>query len=314
VSYSPPLPLGLSAWLLSRLWRVPWVLEVEDLYPDAAVAAGVLHNRRVISFFSAMERFLYRHATHVSVISESFRRNLDRKGVPPEKITLIPVWADPDIVRPLPRENDFRRRHGLSGKLVVMYAGNLGLTSCLEDVLNAAKLLKDEANIRFVIVGEGVKKDDLEAMARDAELTNVLFLPYQPREIFPEMLAAADLGLVTLNSSSASSSLPSKIFNVMASARPIVAVAPMDSEIAHLVEDAHCGIVVPPEHPARLAEVLVGLLGQADLLAEMGQNGRVQLESRYSRRGCADAYENMLSQLCREGVRTPQTAISSPSG
>jgi colanic acid biosynthesis glycosyl transferase WcaI len=302
VSYSPPLPLGLSAWLLSRLWRVPWVLELEDLYPDAAVAAGVLRNRRVIAFFSAMECFLYRHATHVSVISESFRRNLYRKGVPPEKMTLIPVWADPDIVRPLPKENSFRQRLGLSGKVVVMYAGNLGLTSCLEDVLGAAKLLKENDEIRFVIIGEGVKKPDLAAMAQDAELKNVVFLPYQPREIFPEMLAAADVGLVTLNCSSASSSLPSKIFNVMASARPILAVAPLDSEVAHLVEDAHCGMVIPPEHPARLAEALLGLRGQAAVLAEMGQNGRSQLESRFSRECCVDAFEGMLSKVCQGGI------------
>ena len=305
VSYSPPLPLGVSAWLLSRLWRVPWVLELEDLYPDAAVAAGVLRNRRVIAFFSAMERFLYRHATHISVISESFRTNLDRKGVPAEKMTLIPVWADPDIVRPLPKENRFRHRLGLSGKLVVMYAGNLGLTSCLEDVIDAAKLLKEAADICFVIVGEGVKKDNLAAMAQDAALTNVMFLPYQPREVFPEMLAAADVGLVTLNHSSASSSLPSKIFNVMASARPILAVAPLDSEFAHLVEDGHCGMVIPPEHPARLADVLLGLRGQADVLAEMGQNGRSQLESRFSRGCCVDAFEDMLTEVHQGGVKAP---------
>lgn len=305
VSYSPPLPLGVSAWLLSRLWRVPWVLELEDLYPDAAVAAGVLRSRRVIALFSAMERFLYRHATHVSVISERFRRNLDRKGVPAEKMTLIPVWADPDIVLPLPKENGFRQRLGLSGKLVVMYAGNLGLTSCLEDVIAAAKLLKEEADICFVIIGEGVKKSDLAAMAQDAALMNVMFLPYQPREVFPEMLAAADVGLVTLNCSSASFSLPSKIFNVMASARPILAVAPLDSEIAHLVEDAHCGMVIPPEQPARLADVLLGLRGQADVLAEMGRNGRSQLESRFSRVRCVDAFEDMLTELCQRGVKTP---------
>jgi len=305
VSYSPPLPLGVSAWLLSRLWRVPWVLELEDLYPDAAVAAGVLRSRRVIAFFSAMERFLYRHATHISVISESFRTNLDRKGVPAEKMTLIPVWADPDIVRPLPKENRFRQRLGLSGKLVVMYAGNLGLTSCLEDVIDAAKLLKEAADICFVIVGEGVKKDNLAAMAQDAALTNVMFLPYQPREVFPEMLAAADVGLVTLNHSSASSSLPSKIFNVMASARPILAVAPLDSEFAHLVEDGHCGMVIPPEHPARLADVLLGLRGQADVLAEMGQNGRSQLESRFSRGCCVDAFEDMLTEVHQGGVKAP---------
>jgi colanic acid biosynthesis glycosyl transferase WcaI len=305
VSYSPPLPLGVSAWLLSRLWRVPWVLELEDLYPDAAVAAGVLRDRRVIAFFSVMERFLYRHASHVSVISESFRRNLARKGVPAEKMTLIPVWADPDIVRPLPKENGFRQRLGLSGKLVVMYAGNLGLTSCLEDIIDAAKLLKEAADICFVIIGEGVKKDDLAAMAQDAALTNVMFLPYQPRQIFPEMLAAADVGLVTLNCSSASSSLPSKIFNVMASARPILAVAPLDSEIAHLVEDARCGMVIPPEHPARLADVLLGLRGQADVLAEMGQNGRSQLESRFSRGCCVDVFEDMLTGLYQGEVKTP---------
>ena len=134
---------------------------------------------------------------------------------------------------------------------------------------------------------------------------NVTFLPYQPREIFPEMLAAADVGLVTLNRSSASSSLPSKIFNVMASARPILAVAPLDSEIAHLVEDAHCGMVVPPEQPARLADVLLGLRGQPDVLAEMGRNGRSQLESRFSRGCCVDAFEDMLTALCQRGVKTP---------
>lgn len=305
MSYSPPLPLGLSAWLLGRIWRVPWVLQLEDLYPDAAVAAGVLQNRRLIGLFSAIERFLYRHAAHISVISESFRRNLERKGVPAGKITLIPVWADPDVVRPLPRENDFRRRFDLSGKLVVMYAGNLGLTSCLEDVIGAARLLKEEPDIRFVIVGEGVKRDELMAAVRDAALNNVVFLPYQPRELFPEMLAAADLSLVTVNSNSASFSLPHKIFNVMASARPVLAVAPLDSELAHVVEDAACGAVVPPEHPALLAEAVLRLRGQAPLLAEMGRKGRTQLENRFSREYCVDAFENLLQGLCQGGIVTP---------
>ena len=161
VSYSPPLPLGLSAWLLSRWWGVPWVLQIEDLYPDAAVAAGVLRNQRIIDFFSVLEGFLYHRATHISVISKAFRQRLLVKGVAPEKMTLIPVWADPDLVRPLAKENEFRRTHGLAGKFVVMYAGNFGLTSCLEDVLGAARLLADQRNIRFVLIGEG-----LEACAR----------------------------------------------------------------------------------------------------------------------------------------------------
>ena len=101
VSYSPPLPLGLSAWLLSRAWHTPWVLQLEDLYPDAAIAAGVMTNKRVINFFLGMERFLYGHSQFISVISKSFRRTLLSKGVPASKIEVIPVWADPDAVRPM---------------------------------------------------------------------------------------------------------------------------------------------------------------------------------------------------------------------
>lgn len=297
VNFSPPLPLGLSAWLLSCLWRVPWVLQLEDLYPEAAVVAGVLRNRSAIVLFSAMERFLYQRATHVSLISESFRRNLLVKGVSPKKITLIPVWADPDLVRPLPKENAFRNQHGLAGKFVVMYAGNLGLTSSLEDVIDAAELLRGEPDICFVIVGEGVKKPILVEMARSNGLGNVMLLPYQPREIFSEMLAAADLSLVTINRCSSLTSLPSKIFNIMASARPILAVTPSESEIARLVEETDCGVTISTEHPELLAEEILKLMQKDKRLTEMGQNGRSQLETSFARAHCVEMYDCMLQSL-----------------
>jgi colanic acid biosynthesis glycosyl transferase WcaI len=144
VSYSPPLPLGISAWLLSRIFRVPWVLQLEDLYPDAAIAAGVMTNKRVINFFLGMEKFLYRHAQRISVISRSFQQILLKKGIRNSKIEFIPVWADPDEVRPMEKHNAFRREHGLNEKFVVMYAGNIGVTSCLEDVLCAAEILREK--------------------------------------------------------------------------------------------------------------------------------------------------------------------------
>lgn len=294
VSYSPPLPLGLSAWLLSRIFRVPWVLQLEDLYPDAAIAAGVLKNERIITFFLWMEKFLYRKSQHISVISRNFRQILLKKGIRNSKIETIPVWADPDEVRPMQKQNAFRREHGLNDKFVVMYAGNIGLTSCLEDVLFAADILREQKDIQFVIIGEGVKKEFLEAEMQAKQLTNILFLPFQPREIFPEMLAAADLSLVTLNTEAALSSLPSKIFNVMASARPILAVTPPGSEIMQIVEDAGCGWNVPPASPAKLANAIVLLRGQAAELIQMGQNGRTCLEMNYSRIRCVDAHEKML--------------------
>jgi colanic acid biosynthesis glycosyl transferase WcaI len=302
VSYSPPLPLGLSAWLLSRIWQIPWVLQLEDLYPDAAIAAGILRNGAAIRFFSALERFLYRKATHISLISETFRRNLNNKGVPRDKITLIPVWADPRVIQSLPKENSFRERHGLKNKFVVMYAGNIGLTSSLEDVIATAELLNHIPNIIFVILGEGVKKSKLQGIAQSKELENVLFLPYQPREVFPQMLAAADMSLVTLNQNSFLSSLPSKTFNIMASARPILALTPAESEIAQLVEEGRCGVNVPPNHPQLLAEEIFQLKEQGARLDAMGQNGRIQLETRFARERCVEMYDCMLQSVCQRNA------------
>jgi colanic acid biosynthesis glycosyl transferase WcaI len=298
LSFSPPLPLGLSAWLLGRVWRAPWVLQLEDLYPDAAVSAGVMTNKQVVSFFLGMEKFLYKHAQHISVISESFRRTLLAKKVPGSKIEVIPVWADPEQVRPLPKQNVFRSTHELNDKFVILYAGNIGLTSCLEDVLLAAFTLRDQLRIRFVIVGEGTKKAALETEMQRMQVPNIIILPYQPRELFPEMLAAADVGLVTLNAGAALSSLPSKVFNMMASARPVLAVAPSESELACIVREAKCGWVVPPASPAELAAVIARASHQESLLIQMGQNARVHLEKHYTRNQCVDRYEKMLIATC----------------
>lgn len=302
-SYSPPLPLGLSAWLLSRIWRVPWILQLEDLYPDAAIAAGVMKDKFLIDFFRGIEQFLYRHAHRISVISQSFRQNLLSKGIPDSKIEFIPIWADPDAVCPMQKQNTFRREHNLNGKFVVMYAGNIGLTSCLEDVLCAAEILREKKDIQFVIIGEGVKKRFLEAETRARQLNNILFLPFQPREKFSEMLAAADIGLVTLNESASLSSLPSKIFNVMASARPILAVSPPGSEMMQIVDAAGCGWNVPPGLPERLAEIIVQLKERESDLIQMGKNGRICLEKNYSRNRCVDAYEKMLTEMDEQARR-----------
>jgi colanic acid biosynthesis glycosyl transferase WcaI len=299
MSYSPPLPLGLAAWLLSCLWRVPWVLRVEDLYPDAAIAGGVLRNRAAIKFLFALERFLYVQATHISLICEGFRRNLLEKRVPAEKLSVTPVWADPGAIRPLARQNSFRAEHGLDGHFVVMYAGNLGHNSCLEDVLMAAGRLRGETQIRFVIVGEGVKKDRLQRLAQQEALGNVFFLPFQPREALPEMLAAADVSLVTLSRNSSNTSLPSKTFSIMASGRPVVSVTPEDSEIARLVQETDCGINVSPETPDLLAETILALQRDSARLTEMGQNGRRRLETEFSRQQCVNMYEEMLSQIAK---------------
>jgi colanic acid biosynthesis glycosyl transferase WcaI len=291
LSFSPPLPLGLTAWLLSRFWGIPWVLRVEDLYPDSAVVSGVLRNRLAIRILRFIERFIYRRATHISVISEGFRDNLRRKDVPDGKMSVIPVWADIEAISPSAIENEFRRNHDLSGKFIVMYAGNLGHTSSLEDVMHAAARLKVYSDIRFVVVGEGLKRESLRRIAKDESLSNVLFLPYQPREVYPLMMAAADVSLVTLNRNSSETSLPSKTFNIMASARPVLAIVPPDSELGRLVNESCCGVVVSPGQPDQLARKITSMKANpADLLL-MGKNGRQLAEGPYSRDQCVDLFE-----------------------
>ena len=297
MSASPPLPLGLSAWLVSRIRRVPWLLRVEDLYPETAVSAGVLQNRSVIRFFEWMETFIYKKAAHISLISESFRKKLIAKGMPQHKLSVLPVWADPSLIQPLPKENTFRQAHGLTGKFILLYSGNLGHTSALEDVIEAAGHLKDEADITFVFVGEGVKKDALQRTAAQRGLGNVSFLPYQPREEYASMLAAADMSLVTLNAGASNTSLPSKTFNIMASARPILAVADASSEVAHLVQDANCGVVVASSQPAALAETIKRTKIDENKLTEWGRNGRQTLEKHYSRERCVGLYDSTFQQL-----------------
>jgi colanic acid biosynthesis glycosyl transferase WcaI len=294
VCYSPPLPLGVSCWLLSRVWRIPWVLRVEDLFPEAAVAAGVLTSQRAIQFFYRLASFLYRRSERISVITEGFRRRLLQKNVPDEKITVNPCWADPDFVTPQPKENIFRQVHGLSGKFVVMYAGALGLTSALEDVMEAAFILRGHSDIIFVIVGEGTKKLWIQQYIEQHSLVNAMVLPFQPRADFPQMMAAANVSLVTLNQAFSEFSLPHKIFDIMASNRPILGVAPLECDLAKLIQDNRCGQVVAPQKAQDLAQTILEMKGDPDSLDEMGKHGRALLLSTYARNICIDGYEKMF--------------------
>jgi glycosyltransferase involved in cell wall biosynthesis len=164
----------------------------------------------------------------------------------------------------------------------------------LDDVVKAASLLTELNHIQFVIIGEGVKKEALIDLSQQNELSNIRFLPFQPREEFSDMMAAADLNLVTLNAASASFSMPNKVFNIMASARPILSVTPPESEVSKLVQTWNCGVNVPVGQPEILAKTIKALSTEQDNLTTMGQNGRHALEEHFSRQNCIPRYEQTL--------------------
>jgi colanic acid biosynthesis glycosyl transferase WcaI len=250
---SPPLTIGLSAWLLGLARRAPFIYNVQEIYPDIAVSLGVLRNRHLIRAMEWLERFIYDRSRVIVVISEWFRRRLLEKGVPSEKLHVIPNFVDTDFIQPLDRLNEFSSSQSLNSEFVVLYAGNIGLTQGFETILAAAQKLSHLPDLRFLIVGDGTRRAWLEDQLAQESLPNVSLLPYQPRSLVPKIYASSDLCLVPLKKGTAQKTFPSKIYTIMSAGRPVITSADPDSELTWVVTEANCGWDVPPDDPGALA-------------------------------------------------------------
>jgi colanic acid biosynthesis glycosyl transferase WcaI len=302
IVYSPPLPLGLTAWGLKKLQGLPFILNVQDLFPQSIIDLRLLRNRWLIRFFEEMERFVYRRANIITVHSEGNREHVMRKldKGQAEKVKVIPNWVDVHFIQPGPRMNWFREAHGLGDAFVVSFAGVLGYSQDLDVVLDAARILEDggwSSEILFLIVGDGVERPRLEAKARQMGLNNVRFLPMQPREKYPAVLHASDIGLATLHAEVRTPVVPSKILSIMAAGRPVVAAMNLDGDGPRLIAEARCGLCVPPEDPRALAEAILQLYHDASLREELGRNGRRYVEKYLSLEACVERYEQLLRQV-----------------
>ncbi|MFN0111812.1 MAG: glycosyltransferase family 4 protein [Blastocatellia bacterium] len=294
---NPPITVGFSGWLVSLARRAPMVFNVQDVWPDCLVLIDQLRNPLLIRTFKYLEKFIYRVAARVTVLSDGMKENLRRKGVPSEKIEVIPNWANVEAIRPVDRQNSFRQAQGVNGDFVVMFAGNLGFIAMLDNVIETARLLQHDSKIQFLIVGEGNAKYGLVNRAAELGLKNIRFLSTQPKEVLPDMLGAADLSLVTLNKKLGQMNVPSKTYSIMASGRPVLASVPLDSEIAGLVTLANCGVNIPPEDPAAMAETILSLARQPEKLRQFGANGRRYVEEHLSRRKLTAAYNGLLREV-----------------
>lgn len=301
-TWLPPLPLGVVGVFLAKAKGAKHVLHVQDIYPRGAVELGVLTNPRVIRFFEAMERWVYRNAHHIIVIAEGFREDLAGKGVPTERLSVVPNWSDPDAIRPGPKENEFRALADPGDRMLVVYSGGLTHNSYLDTLLEAAALLKSEP-FMFLVVGEGVHKERLVQKARDLELNNMRFLPFQPASRYPDTLRAADVMVVTLHPRASLISLPSKIYKQMAAGRPMLTIAPSGSDLARTIREAGCGIVVEPDDSSGVADALRYMRTNPNSTEEMGRLARKALEDRYSRKSCVDAIDGVVRNVCRRELR-----------
>jgi colanic acid biosynthesis glycosyl transferase WcaI len=294
---------ALETWL-PTIWhsvirKKTLVFSVFDVYPDVGIKLGIFKNKWIINLVSLLERSCLKPAAAVQIISDSFRESLSQLGVPDSKIKLIPIWVDDQLIQPLPKANRFSKEFGLTDKFIILYAGNIGLSQGLDSVLQAARLLEKEQDIQFIFVGDGTAKADLQAKAEKQELRNVQFIPFQPRESLPEVLASADISLISLKRQIGEDSLPSKTYSALASGRPIIASVDEDSELAKLIEQADAGITIPVENADALADAITTLKKDEELCIQFSENGRRYIEQHHSVSHAVDNFTTLFTQIIK---------------
>jgi glycosyltransferase involved in cell wall biosynthesis len=296
---SPPITLGLCAWLLGLFHRAKYIYNVQEIYPDCAISLGAIQNKALIRLLYKLEAFVYSKAVLVTVIAPKMARLLVVKGVSPSKIRIIPNFVNIEEMRPFQKDNSFSRQYGIQNKFVVSYVGNIGPAQDLEKLIDCAQLIKNRADIHFIIMGEGMGREKLIDYAKKKNLCNLQIFPYQPYLLVPKIYASSDLCLVPQLPSMTTTSIPSKVYSIMACARPVLAATDLESDLAELVNKVGCGIIARPGSAEQLAEEISRASENPALLRPMGEAGREHVIKYYTSEGVAKMYHRQITLLVR---------------
>ena len=293
----PPLTIGLAAWTVSRLRRVPFTYEIQDMWPETLAATGMIRQPLVLKLVGFFALWVYRSASAIRVISPGFRRNLLAKGVPAGKVRFISNWVDTDFYRPVSPDADLRRRLGFENRFVVVYAGTIGPAQGLDCVIDAAAQLQDLPDVLFALFGEGIDRELLARRAAERGLTNVRFYGFQAPDQMPGIYALVDVLLIHLNKDPLFAiTIPHKTFVYLASAKPILAA--VQGDVADVVTESRAGISCPPADPMALAAAVRRLRGLSEPeRAQMGANGRRAAEEQFGRRALTGRIAELLESV-----------------
>jgi len=299
VTNPPVLPMVAS--LLSIIGRQKYVCIIHDVYPDIAVKLGYLKKGGWIEWlWERMNRKVLRRSRAIVVLGRDMYEKIRQKLPSSEwgKIHYIPNWSDGDAIIPVPKDdNEFLKESGfVPSDFIVQYSGNMGLFHDMETIVEAAEKLRD-LPIKFLLIGGGGKRGKIEAMTRSFGLQNVLFLPYQPKEMLRYSLSSSDVSLVCLEEGIEGLAVPCKYYGILASGRPVIALMSEDSEIAASVRESKCGFVIPQGDADALADKILFLFHHPDIASEMGRQGRDLLERKYSRNIVSHQYLDLLKMV-----------------
>ncbi len=258
VATTPQFFVGFTAWMLASLRRTPFVLEVADIWPASIVGVGAMNKSLLIRMLEKLELFLYRQAKAIVVLTPAFKVNLTSRGIEAEKITTVINGVDLSKYAPQARDNALAAEFQIAAnQLVIGYLGTHGMAHALKNVLNTAQLLRGNINILFLFAGAGAERDKLMAYAKKLSLTNVKFLPAQPKQMMPRLWSICDVALIHLkNDPVFAEVIPSKIFEAMGMGLPILLAAPA-GEASAIVTKEEVGLWVTAENPEKLATAIV---------------------------------------------------------
>ena len=282
------------AWFLSRLWKIPFTYEVQDMWPETLLATNMIHNRKVLDLVGKYCDWVYTKAAAIRVISKGFKADLINKGVPTDKIYLISNWVDIDFYKPQAPSNELIKNFALDGFFIFMYAGTIGLAQGLDTVLDAASQLQEFSKVKFVLIGDGVEMGRLQEVASSRNLNNVIFLGRYPMDEMPKLYALSDVLLLHLKDDPLFRiTIPHKVLTYMSTGKPVL--AGLEGDTADIVSDAEAGLVCPSSNPEALAKAVKQFLELS--VAErnkMGENGRDVAVRSYSREILVPQIERML--------------------
>jgi colanic acid biosynthesis glycosyl transferase WcaI len=286
--------MGTTGRLVAWAHRCPLVFNIQDVFPDAAIATGAVTNRAVVAAASWLERFSYRLADAVTVLSDDLAANVRGKlpAGQADKVRTIPNFVDTEEIRPRDRLTPYRAELGIGAEPVVLYAGNVGFSQSFDLILTAARALPD---VTFLINGDGAMRAELQTAALG--LANIRFGDFVPPDRLGELLATGDLHVVPLRRGLAEVSVPSKTYSILAAGRPVLAAIDEESAIPRLLADSGGGVSVAPDDPDRFTSAVAELVGDAARLRRMGTAGRRWVETAASPESVAATYEALICEL-----------------
>jgi glycosyltransferase involved in cell wall biosynthesis len=293
ISTSPTFFSMFSGYHLSKKKKVPWILEIRDLWPAAIDALGVLKNKTILKLLEKIELRFYTLCDRIVVVTQSFKQNLISRGVPENKIEVITNGFDEELYMPQPKNQALLQQYELQDKFIVTYIGAHGISHALDKLILVAEKLRKQKDIQFVFVGEGAEKDKLIKMAQEKNLNNILFIDAQPKEHMPDYYNLSDISIVTLKKIPLFKSfIPSKIFEIMGCGIPII--ASLEGETADILQKSGAAMIVPPEDVEAITRAIEQIKSDKTLRSQMRKNGSEYVNKYYSRTILSNKYIKII--------------------